>query len=264
MASPVKVFISYAHKDEEYKNKLVTHLIPLEREGLIDSWNDRELKVGDNWDIQIKRSLEEAQIVLLLVSPDFISSDYIHRVEIQGALERHQEGKATISPIIIRTIDWDSFSLGRFQALPTGGKPISTWVDQDAAWVDVTKGLRILIRGLNKEDVPTHSIPNMETSQSSATQANTNTTVDQLQSSDLEQALEHVSNARIKEALAIVRKVVKEKDPFRENELISLSGRFNQLVNNERNGLLLPQQASIQRNQITHALIGLIQELRTS
>jgi len=258
MPSPVKIFISYAHEDETYKDELITHLVPLERENLIDSWNDRELVPGDDWDDEIKGALATAQIVLLLVSPDFIASDYIHKVEIAGAVDRHKKGEVVIAPVIVRTIDWNAFSLGRFQALPKGGKPISRWADKDEAWVSVTKGLRTLIRGINgegreeREPLSPENTPSRQPDPAPPGDAG----------NDLEEASELIANARLEEALRLVRQVARAKAPHLENDLINLTGRYNRLERDERNGLLLPQQAQLQRNQITHALLSLLQELR--
>lgn len=103
---PVKIFFCYAHEDEPLLNKLKTHLMPLQRKGLIDVWYDRDISAGTEWEHQIKEQLNTAQIILLLVSPDFMNSDYCYGVEMQRALERHERGEARVIPIILRPVYW--------------------------------------------------------------------------------------------------------------------------------------------------------------
>src|SRR5690349_7468654 len=123
----VKVFISYAHNDEHYKNELVKHLAALQRSGVIEEWNDRQITVGQSWDDEIKTAMNEAQLFLLLVSSDFIASDYINNKEIAEAFEKGRRNEAKIVPVIIRPCDFDDTPLAQFQAVPTNAKPISTW-----------------------------------------------------------------------------------------------------------------------------------------
>src|SRR5947209_5495475 len=99
---PVKIFCCYAHEDEAYLNKLKTQLSPLRRQGLIDVWHDRDIKAGASWESEIDQHLNAAQIILLLVSPDFINSDYCFGIEMKRALERRKLGEATVIPVILR------------------------------------------------------------------------------------------------------------------------------------------------------------------
>ena len=80
---PVKIFFCYAHEDEQLLKKLKSHLIPLQRQGLIDVWHDRDISAGTDWGQRIKEQLNDAQIILLLVSPDFMVSDYCYGIEMQ-------------------------------------------------------------------------------------------------------------------------------------------------------------------------------------
>jgi hypothetical protein len=84
-----------------------------------------------------------AQIIVLLVSADFIASDYCYDTGMKVALRRHEQRTAHVVPIILRKVDnWESAEFGKLQALPTGGKPVTLWADRDSAWADVTKGIR--------------------------------------------------------------------------------------------------------------------------
>ncbi|MEO1622900.1 MAG: TIR domain-containing protein, partial [Cyanobacteria bacterium J06632_3] len=141
----LRLFYSYAHKDEHLRDELETHLKILGRQNLIQSWHDRRLVPGDEWAGEIDQNLEKADIILLLVSPDFIASDgcYVH--ELEFAMQQHQVGKATVIPIIIRPVDWQGTPFAKLQGLPKEMKPITQWRDRDAAWYDVEQGIKAAI-----------------------------------------------------------------------------------------------------------------------
>jgi TIR domain/WD domain, G-beta repeat len=143
MLMPVKIFCCYAHEDEPLLKKLKTHLFPLQRAGLVDVWYDRDISAGTDWEQQIKERLNTALIILLLVSPDFMASDYCYSIEMQRAIERHEQGEAHVIPIILRPVYWQDV-LGKLQALPTDAIPVmsSGWQYQDEAFVNVTEGIR--------------------------------------------------------------------------------------------------------------------------
>src|SRR5258708_4414882 len=110
---PVTIFFCYAHEDEALLNKLKAHLKPLQRRGLIDTWHDREIGAGTAWEQEIKQHLDAAQIVLLLVSPDFMNSEYCYSIEMKHALERHARGEAKVIPVILRPVYWQEEPLGK-------------------------------------------------------------------------------------------------------------------------------------------------------
>jgi hypothetical protein len=138
----IKLFLSYSHKDEILRNELVNHLRILAREGVISSWDDRKILPGDEWDHQIHVQLRAADIVLLLISVDFIASDYCNEVEVRIALQRHAEGEVCVIPIILRAVDWTRAPFSKLQALPANGKPVTSYVDRDEAFLDVAQGIR--------------------------------------------------------------------------------------------------------------------------
>src|SRR2546421_1325835 len=140
---PVQIFFCYAHEDELLLKKLKTHLKPLQRQGLIDLWHDRDIIAGTDWQREISKHLNEAQIILLLVSSDFMESDYCYGIEMKRALERQECGEKCVIPIIIRHVYWQA-ALGKLQALPTDGIPVTDpyWHDWDRAFFDVAKGIR--------------------------------------------------------------------------------------------------------------------------
>ncbi|MBB6053877.1 toll/interleukin-1 receptor domain-containing protein [Armatimonas rosea] len=141
---PLLAFLSYSHKDEALLNALRTHLSPLTRQGIIAQWHDRMILAGTEWAGEIDRNLETADLILLLISPDFIASTYCYDTEMKRALERHDAGEARIIPIILRPCDWHGSPFGRLQALPTDAKPVTgaSWHNQDEAFVAVASGIR--------------------------------------------------------------------------------------------------------------------------
>ena len=146
---PAKVFFCYAHEDEELLNKLKTHLMPLQRQGLIDVWYDRDISAGTVWEQEIEEHLNTAQIVLLLVSPDFMNSDYCYSIELKRSIERHDRKEARVIPIILRHVYWQGV-LGKLQALPTDAIPVmsSSWHYQDEAFYNVAEGIRKVVEQL--------------------------------------------------------------------------------------------------------------------
>ena len=116
-------------------------------QGLIDPWHDRDISAGTEWEEEIMEHLDTAQIILLLVSPDFMASRYCYSVEMKRALERH-EHKARVIPVILRHIYWQGAPFGKLQALPTDAIPVKSWTDQDEALYNVTEGIRKLVEML--------------------------------------------------------------------------------------------------------------------
>ncbi len=146
--SAKKIFISYAHEDEAFKDELVSHLSGLQRSGHIDAWTDRAITAGQEWDQSIKTALLQAEIVLFLISADFMASDYIQDVEIKSAIDRYeQQNSVVVVPVIIRACDFSSLPLSRFQALPLNATPVKSWTDRDEAWFNVVEGLKKVLDG---------------------------------------------------------------------------------------------------------------------
>src|SRR6266480_1309294 len=141
----VEVFYSYAHKDEELRNKLAEHLGSLRRQGYITQWHDRLIQPGTDWAQEIDTHLSTATIILLLISPSFLASDYCYGLELQRALERQAHNEARVIPIILRPVDWKGAPFEKLQALPTDAKPLTTWRNRDQAFLEVTRGLRKVI-----------------------------------------------------------------------------------------------------------------------
>jgi len=138
----VSVFVSYSHKDESLWDQMQTHLSMLKRQGVIDIWHDRRIKAGDEIDNEISAALEEAQVILLLVSSDFLDSDYCYNREMARALERHEANSARVIPVILRPCDWHGTPFAKIRATPTDGKPVTKWPDIDDAFLSITRDIK--------------------------------------------------------------------------------------------------------------------------
>ena len=152
---PVEIFYSYAHEDEALRDELAMHLKILERRGLVESWHDRHITEGDDWKTRVDAALQAADLVLLLVSPDFIASDYIVGEEVTAAMQRHASGLTTVVPIIVRAVDTSPpeehiLPFLKLQSLPTNMRPVTSWPNRDEAWTDVAKGLRQIIKTIHE------------------------------------------------------------------------------------------------------------------
>ncbi|MEO0338308.1 MAG: TIR domain-containing protein [Bacteroidota bacterium] len=149
-ASGKKIFFSYAREDFQYLQQLKKHLSSLKRRGLISTWADSNIKPGQDWSTEIENNLREADIIVLMVSVDFLSSAYIYDYEIPWALEQKKQKKATIIPLILRESDWTSEIFQGLQAIPQDPNtnrlvPLANWENQDAGYVAIVKALKRLI-----------------------------------------------------------------------------------------------------------------------
>lgn len=153
-AKPVRLFYSYSHQDEDLRRKLETHLAALRRSGLIAEWHDRKLEPGDAWKNAIDRHLRSADIVLLLVSADFIASDYCWGEEMEKALARHRQDEALVIPVILRYCRWQGTPLGDLQAVPKNARPITAWPDQDEAFEDVVAAIERAVENMRPVVTP--------------------------------------------------------------------------------------------------------------
>jgi hypothetical protein len=146
----LEVFFSYVHEDESLRDKLATHLRLLERQGVIRGWHDRRITGGREWAGAIDEHLRTAQIILLLVSADFLASDYCYDVEVERAMARYEAGEARVIPIILRPADWNSAPFGKLQALPKDARPVTSWPDRDEAFFDIARGIRTVAEELTQ------------------------------------------------------------------------------------------------------------------
>jgi tetratricopeptide (TPR) repeat protein len=139
--TPLRLFFSYSHADEKMRDELAKHLRILERQGFIEGWHDRSIEGGANWESEILNHLRAADIILLLVSADFLASDYCWDIEMKGALDRHENGAAKVIPVILRPCSWQAAPFGKLQALPKDGKPVVDWPSLDHGFLEVVSGI---------------------------------------------------------------------------------------------------------------------------
>jgi hypothetical protein len=164
-----KLFFSYSHVDEVLRNKLEAHLTMLRRQGLIEPWHDRRIVVGSELDTAISTHLEEADVILLLVSSDFLASEYCYSKEMARAIERHEAGEARVIPVILRPCDWFSAPFGKLLAAPRDGKPVTLWANEDEALTDVAVKVREAVKGLGATRTPIPAQPPRSTPSGAST-----------------------------------------------------------------------------------------------
>lgn len=152
-APPLSLFYSYAHRDEALRDELETHLTLMKRQGLIQLWHDRCIMPGEEWAGEIDDNLESADIILLLISPDFIASDYCYEREMRRAMERHQTKEARVIPIFLRPTDHVDAPFIKLQGLPLNIQPVTQWSDRDAAFVNIAQGIRQVVAQIQAQKV---------------------------------------------------------------------------------------------------------------
>ncbi len=146
----IEVFFSYAHEDEKLRDKLEKHLSILKRQGVITGWHDRRIGAGKEWAGEIDQHLNTAHIILLLISSNFLASDYCYDIELERAMKRHHAGEARVIPIILSSVDWEGAPFSKLQALPRDGRPVTKWRSHDDALKDVAQGIRAAVKELKQ------------------------------------------------------------------------------------------------------------------
>lgn len=146
--APVEIFCSYAREDNALRDELEKHLGILRRQGLISSWHDRQIVPGTDWAKSINTHLETASLILLLISPDFLASDYCYGLEMKRAMERHQANEARVIPILLRPVSWEGTPFSKLKVLPSGGIPLRSqrWHSIDDAFVDIANRIRAMLQ----------------------------------------------------------------------------------------------------------------------
>lgn len=139
---PLIAFLSYAAEDSGHRADLERHLAPMKRQLRLDTWQFGQIVAGTNWDEAIRRQLECADLVILLITARFLASRYCYDVELRRALERHNLHEALVVPVIVEDCDWRFEDFARLQVLPSKAKPVCRWKPRSTAWTDVVAGLR--------------------------------------------------------------------------------------------------------------------------
>jgi len=150
---PFDVFISYSHHDQELSKELGKHLSNLRRQNVITSWYDGDISPGTEWKPQVMEHLDNATIILLLISADFMDSDFCYSLEMTQAIARHDADQARVIPIILRPTDWKGAPFAKLKVLPIDGKAVTKWPSLDDAFEDVIQGIREAIDDLIKKEI---------------------------------------------------------------------------------------------------------------
>lgn len=153
------VFFSYSRVDEALRDQLETQLSLLKRQGVVDVWHDRRIDAGQDFANEIDRHVETDDIILLLVSADFLASDYCYDKEMIRAMERHEAGEAIVIPVILRPCDWHGAPFGKLNASPPSGKPVTQYPDRDEALLEVAKAVRSAAERVERRSKITSSHP---------------------------------------------------------------------------------------------------------
>jgi hypothetical protein len=147
---PLQLFLSYARQDHDMAADLRAHLAPLRHEGIVSDWYDRDLVAGADWDSEIRNRLDTADLVIALVSAEFLSSPYAYDVELAHALDLHHRDRLRLIPVIVRNCRWQDLPVARLNVLPAAGRPVTSWDNRDDAWVSVVTGIEAAAREVVK------------------------------------------------------------------------------------------------------------------
>lgn len=142
----VEIFLSYAREDQKLLNELLKHLAILKRTGMAILWQDQDISAGTVWRKTLDKHMDTADIILLLISSDFIASDFCYSIEMQRAMKRHARHEACVIPVILRATDWHDAPFTILQALPKNAKPVVSWSNKDEAFLSVAKGIQGVIK----------------------------------------------------------------------------------------------------------------------
>ncbi|MGB3491963.1 MAG: hypothetical protein WBA57_04505 [Elainellaceae cyanobacterium] len=147
----VNVYVAYARRDSELRNDLISHLSILKRNKVITNWDDSAIEAGEEANLIIEQKFATTQVILLLVSADFLASDDLWEMGVVQAIQKHDAGTARVIPIIVRACDWESAPFEKLTVLPTDGNPVTSWGNPDEAFLDIAKGIRRAVESLRDE-----------------------------------------------------------------------------------------------------------------
>lgn len=259
-----KIFISYAREDIAFKEKLETIIRPMERDGLIETWNDGLIQPGELWDDAIKTNLQSADIVIGLLSQDFIASEYIYREEMPTVFERVEQGTAKIIPIVVRAINLSATAFGQYQCLPQDNhgrlKPINEWQPIDPAWAQIDAKNRAVVSSFAGGVSPT--LPKSEPPAPSIASP-TPVIVTPTSQKDLGQMKRALKKALVRDvgtALDKLEAILAEDSSF-SNTLTQLQSQYNQYKRDSRMGIVSHENATIRQNRLVYAFQSLVDDL---
>ncbi len=234
---PIKIFLSYSHKDSDIKEELDIAFAPLKRSGKAQVWHDGLIQEGTEWNNDILQQLEEADIILLLISNYFIASNYIWEKELSRAMERHEAKTARVIPIFAKKCDFQDMPFAKLQGLPRNAKPINTFDNPDEAYTEIVKAIRNLM------DNSIESKPKL--------------IQNKVQVADNEQIKELVVNNQLKEAIEALR-ILLANDKAKSMTLLMNEQQYNQLLQDEMRNIISPTDAALLRNKLIYNILSLL------
>jgi hypothetical protein len=164
--SPVRIYYVYAptERDKALLCEMESHLKALEYAGRMESWHRGKICAGSAYDHECLVQLEKAQLLLLLISPDFFASPQVYEIEMKQALVRQSRGEVYVIPILLRPVYYDDAPFAQLEMLPSNGKPITSWTHRDEAFADVAYGLSRILNffSVNQRNTPSVLIPSPE------------------------------------------------------------------------------------------------------
>lgn len=148
----LNIFFAYSREDSKLRERLDKHLSGLKRRNFVNTWYDGKIDAGKEWEKEIDFNLSKADIILLLISADFIASDYCYEIEMKRAIQRHENGESVIIPILLNPCDWSDLPFSKIQALPQNGKPITSpfWDNQEVALNEIANSIKEIVDTLRQ------------------------------------------------------------------------------------------------------------------
>lgn len=150
---PVKIFYSYAHEDEVLRDKLSTYLGVLRQNNKIEEWHDRKIKPGIDFNTEISGKLETADVILFLISEDFLNSDYCFGIEVNKAFELQKTQSVEIIPILLKPCLFEESRFSQLQIIPRDAKPITTSDSKEDTWTTVAREIRDIVNTVSEKKV---------------------------------------------------------------------------------------------------------------
>lgn len=269
----LRFFVSYSHKDEPYKDELVTHMASLRRTGAIKSWDDRQIPIGGEWDHQIKSEMNNADVILLLISSDFMNSSYCNDVEVKRAMERHHDKNdpAVVVPIILRHCDWTDAPFAKLQALPKNATPIAKYGDKDEAYLFIVKQIKNLIKSRNQPKTeelssspPTSNVsvpPDANSSVVAPVVDTFTSTPAPVESIDRNQVRNLIAQNKLGEAIKIMLAAAEKKDSSIANIILLKSSEFADIKNQSLMGVASERDLDRRKAKLRLDLLNILDSL---
>lgn len=145
----LKCFVSYSHEDKKMCDKFLKYISCLERFIDTEHWYDGKITAGENIDDEIKKQLESSDVVFILISPSYIKSYYCYEKELKRAIERQKQGACKVVPVILRKYPSGEYIFSKLKFVPTDGKPVADFKNQNDGFVDAFQGIKNLLEELN-------------------------------------------------------------------------------------------------------------------